>query len=223
MWKVAKTADASAPPAAASSTIGSSGGSGSGEGDDSGLVSPSSDSSGDNGDDGAAAAVKDATASKGGSGTGDPMLGSMPVPSNAFQPYMLDGVTVPTMRQRFGSIVAPMLPLFKAGFAASAVGYGVAALLVALRTAVIPSYVPQTQTVNVLHAAVFTGAFLAIVSNLRYQVLQGVVEPAIDRTLNRVPIVRSGLVFAFRLANGYLGSNLSILGMRYFGMQKLKQ
>ena len=144
------------------------------------------------------------------------------VPTNAFQPTMADGITRPSLPQRFGSILAPMGPLFRAGIIASAIGYGVTAVMIFLRSVLVPTYVPVTQTMNILHACLYTGAFMAIVSNARYQILQGLIEPTMDKVFSKWPVLRGIGIFAVRWANGFLGSMLAISGMKALGLQRLK-
>jgi Protein RETICULATA-related len=56
------------------------------------------------------------------------------IPTNAFQPFLLDGVTRPTLQQRLLSLLVPVGPLFRAGFLASLVGYGLTAIMIAIRS-----------------------------------------------------------------------------------------
>jgi hypothetical protein len=169
----------------------------------------------------------------------EPRVFGLAVPTNAFQEFLMDGVTRPTLRQRAGSFAAPVVPLFQAGAVSSLLGYGITAALVAARARVVPSYVSRTREMNLLHATLYTGAFVATVSNVRYQVLQGVVEPAIADLCSRVSTtsrspgsarrrkilergLRGSLIFAVRVANGTLGSYLAIAGMRWLGLRRLK-
>lgn len=163
------------------------------------------------------------------------------IPNNAFQSTLLDGQTTPTLQSRFLSFILPMPNLFKAGFIASTLGYGLTALLIHIRTLLIPHYVAATKSVSVIGASIYTGVFMALVSNIRYQLLQGVIEPFIDSTFNKLESISSdrkdailgkiklltnvkGLtIVLIRLGNGLLGSYIAITGMRAFGLQQLKE
>jgi len=139
-------------------------------------------------------------------------------PTNAFQTDKSYTVT-----QRSLSFLVPIPALFRAGFIASALGYGLTFILILLRSTFIPSYEAATVNVNVLHACLYTGGFVAVVSNVRYQLLQGVIEPLlIEQVFRKLPVVKAILFFITRLANGLLGSSLAIAGMKMFGLQKRK-
>lgn len=140
------------------------------------------------------------------------------VPTNAFQ---RDRAI--SFHLRCAAIIAPVPTLFQAGIIASAIGYGITAVLIQLRSALIPDYIAQTQSVNIIAACVYTGSFMAIASNLRYQLLQGIIEPIfIDKPFATCPKIRSTLIILLRYANGLFGSMLAISGMKILGLQKLK-
>lgn len=154
----------------------------------------------------------------------DARIFNMKVPTNAFQRTMMDGCTRPTLGQRAGSFLAPAGSLFRAGMISGFLGYGLTYVLICFRSIVNPNYVPVTRNVNVLHASLYTGTFMATVSNIRYQLLQGVVEPFLQQQQhNKVPpSLTLILIFTVRIANGLLGSILAIAGMRRLGLQQLK-
>jgi hypothetical protein len=143
---------------------------------------------------------------------------SSKIPTNAFQtdePYSL--------MQRSMAFILPIPDLFRAGFIASAIGYGLTQILISLRSLLVPSYEAATASVNIIHACLYTGGFMAIVSNIRYQLLQGIIEPmVVEKIFRNFPFVKAAAIFAVRLANGLLGSSLAIAGMKMFGLQKLK-
>eukprot|EP00804_Cyclotella_cryptica_P014450 CCRYP_004782-RA/>CCRYP_004782-RA protein AED:0.03 eAED:0.03 QI:206/1/1/1/0/0/2/476/375 len=171
------------------------------------------------------------------------------IPTNAFQPTLLDGRTKPTPSSRVLALLLPMPELFRAGVIASAIGYGMTSILIQFRAILIPDYVASTVPVSVLGAAVYTGVFMAIVSNIRYQILQGVIEPyLIEKPFQKMQLFCQkwenntgvmgmvgrvagwrgwnqvkGLVIVFvRWVNGLLGSWIAIGGMRACGLQKVK-
>lgn len=166
------------------------------------------------------------------------------VPTNAFQPTLLDGHTPPTLSSRFLAFLLPMPQLFRAGVIASTIGYGFTSGMIRMRSILIPNHVAATQPVSVPLAAVYTGVFMAFVSNIRYQLLQGVVEPyLIDGAFLKIETLllnkgepldeESGsikytrqlkklAIVSVRWANGILGSWIAIGGMRACGLQKLK-
>jgi len=140
------------------------------------------------------------------------------VPTNAFQ----RGENI-SNKMRAAAMITPIPNLFRAGFIASAFGYGLTAFLISLRTLLIPDYASVTRNVNVLAACLYTGGFMAVISNIRYQLLQGIIEPyLIEKPLAKFPKLKGITLFFVRLANGLLGSILAIMGMRIIGLQKLK-
>ena len=156
------------------------------------------------------------------------------VPTNSFQPTLLDGHTTPSIQSRVLAFILPMPQLFRAGVIASTLGYGLTSLLVKLRTLLIPTYVVATKPVSVPLAAIYTGFFMAFISNIRYQLLQGIVEPCLidgvfsigneKTSMGRIlQHLKRVVVVLVRWGNGLLGSWIAIGGMRFFGLQQLKE
>mmetsp|Transcript_6767 Transcript_6767/g.10280 ORF Transcript_6767/g.10280 Transcript_6767/m.10280 type:complete len:332 (-) Transcript_6767:11-1006(-) len=144
------------------------------------------------------------------------------VPTNAFQSCS------PSLLHSAASFVRPIPSLFKAGLLASFFGYGLTSVLIKLRSLALPNYVAATVPPNIVYVSLYTGVYLATSSNIRYQLLQGIIEPVvIDSWIllgksKRYKVFRTLLIFTARLLNGLLGSNLAILGMKLCGLQKLK-
>lgn len=97
------------------------------------------------------------------------------IPTNAFQPSFSSRKI--KLHERLLSFIVPMPSLFQAGFIASFVGYGITSTLIQLRSILLPNFISPTQAVNILEASIFTGCFVALVSNVRYQLLSGLIEP----------------------------------------------
>ncbi len=146
------------------------------------------------------------------------------VPTNAFQNTCIDG-SYPTLLLRLASFIKPIPSLFFAGFISSLFGYGITAGFIALRSLLLPYHISQTQTVNILSACLYTGTFIAVVSNMRYQLLSGIIEPKIIDPVfkdRHHPSLHGSIILLVRSANGYVGSFLAIAGMRWLGLQRLK-
>eukprot|EP00559_Dactyliosolen_fragilissimus_P006244 CAMPEP_0184871282 /NCGR_PEP_ID=MMETSP0580-20130426/40603_1 /TAXON_ID=1118495 /ORGANISM="Dactyliosolen fragilissimus" /LENGTH=253 /DNA_ID=CAMNT_0027373915 /DNA_START=269 /DNA_END=1026 /DNA_ORIENTATION=+ len=143
------------------------------------------------------------------------------VPTNIFQPTLLDGLTKPTLSQRMLALIVPMPSLFQAGIIASAFGYGFSSLLILIRSFMLPDYVAATVNVNIFNVCIYTGLFMAFVSNIRYQLLQGFLEPkVIEPLFNRYPTIKKMVIIFTRFGNGFIGSYLAIMGMKTLGLQR---
>ena len=136
--------------------------------------------------------------------------------------------------QRSLALVKPAPQLFLVGGASSFVGYGIASLLSAARPA---GEAPPLPPVPVLGAALYGGAFLVTVSNLSFQLYQGLLEgrlvdPAVSR-LRAAAARRDAprlaalagatkwlLVACGRAARGTVVSGLAIRGMQLSGLQQ---
>lgn len=140
-------------------------------------------------------------------------------PDNAFQ-VALAGTSY-TFLQRIGAIVRNGAKLFVVGTASSLIGTVVTNALMAARKFVDKSFTDEVENVPVLSTSVAYGVYMAVSSNLRYQVVAGVIEQRIlEPLVHQHKLILSALCFAVRTGNTFLGSLLWVDYARWTGVQK---
>ncbi|KAI3472702.1 hypothetical protein Pfo_030968 [Paulownia fortunei] len=140
-------------------------------------------------------------------------------PDNAFQ-VALPGTSF-SLLQRIGAIVRNGAKLFAVGTTSSLVGTVVTNTLINARKAVDHSSADEVENVPVLSTSVAYGVYMAVSSNLRYQVLAGVIEQRIlEPLLHQHKLFLSAICFAVRTGNTFLGSLLWVDYARFIGIQK---
>lgn len=143
-------------------------------------------------------------------------------PDNAFQ-VALAGTSY-SFIQRIGAIMRNGAKLFAVGTGASLVGTGVTNALINVRKAVDKSFAGEAEDVPILSTSVAYGVYMAVSSNLRYQVLAGVIEQRIlEPLLHQHKIVLSAICFAVRTGNTFLGSLMWVDYARWIGIQKIRE
>ncbi|KAJ8622709.1 hypothetical protein MRB53_031238 [Persea americana] len=93
-------------------------------------------------------------------------------PDNAFQ-VALSGTSY-SFLQRIGAIMRNGAKLFAVGTSASLVGTGITNALINARKAVDKSFAGEAEDIPILSTSVAYGVYMAVSSNLRYQILAGV-------------------------------------------------
>ncbi|CAJ1934229.1 unnamed protein product [Sphenostylis stenocarpa] len=142
-------------------------------------------------------------------------------PENAFQ-VALAGTSY-TLIQRIGAIVRNGAKLFAVGTGASLIGTGVTNALINARKIVDKSFAAEAEDVPIVSTSVAYGVYMAVSSNLRYQVLAGVIEQRIlEPLLHQHKLVLSAICFAVRTGNTFLGSLLWVDYARWVGVQKIR-
>ncbi|XP_042004232.1 protein RETICULATA-RELATED 4, chloroplastic-like [Salvia splendens] len=140
-------------------------------------------------------------------------------PDNAFQ-LALPGTSF-SLLQRIGAIARNGAKLFAVGTTSSLVGTVVTNAFINARKAVDQSAGDELENVPILSTSVAYGVYMAVSSNLRYQVLAGVVEQRVlEPLLHQHKLLLSALCFAVRTGNTYLGSLLWVDYARLIGIQK---
>lgn len=127
-----------------------------------------------------------------------------------------------TLAQRGGAVVRNGIKLLGVGFAASLLGVGVTNALIAARQLLDPSFTPLNEPQNVLVMSAAYASYMASSSNLRYQVLAGVVEErGIEAVFHSNPAACAALSFVVRTGNTFLGSLWWVDYINLLGLQKI--
>ncbi|KAI3791920.1 hypothetical protein L2E82_05786 [Cichorium intybus] len=140
-------------------------------------------------------------------------------PDNAFQ-TALGGASY-SLLQRLGAIARNGTKLFFVGTASSLVGTVVTNTLINAKKAVQKSDDDELENIPVLATSVGYGVYMAVSSNLRYQLLAGVLEQRLlEPLLHQHKLMLSAACFIIRTGNTYLGSLLWVDYARLVGLQK---
>ncbi|OEL28856.1 Protein RETICULATA-RELATED 4, chloroplastic [Dichanthelium oligosanthes] len=139
-------------------------------------------------------------------------------PDNAFQ-VALAGTSY-SLLQRVGAIARNGAKLFAVGTSASLIGTGVTNALIKARQAVSKDFAGEVENIPILSTSVAYGVYMAVSSNLRYQVLAGVIEQRmLEPLLHRHKLALTAVCFAVRTGNTFLGSLLWVDYARWIGIQ----
>lgn len=140
-------------------------------------------------------------------------------PDNAFQKVQ-PGMAPFSLGQRFGAVIRNGLKLFGVGLTASCVGVAITNSLIIARQLLDPSFEPLNQPQNILATSAAYGLYMATSSNLRYQLLAGVIEErGIETIFHGNYKLTTALSFIVRTGNTFLGSLLWVDFVRLLGMQ----
>ncbi|KAI6668321.1 hypothetical protein NL676_019371 [Syzygium grande] len=86
------------------------------------------------------------------------------------------------------------------------------------------TFAVEAEDVPVLSTSVAYGVYMAVSSNLRYQVLAGAIEQRIlEPLLRQHKIILSALCFAVRTGNTFLGSLMWVDYAQWIGIQKIRE
>lgn len=141
-------------------------------------------------------------------------------PDNAFQKVQA-GMEPFTLLQRLGAPVRNGLKLFCVGIGASFVGVAVTNTLIWARSQLDPTFKPLNQPQDILAMSAAYGLYMSTSSNIRYQVVAGVIEErGIETIFKGNYQLCAVLSFIVRTANTFVGSLLWVDFIRLLGMQK---
>ncbi|KAF0893662.1 hypothetical protein E2562_028069 [Oryza meyeriana var. granulata] len=143
-------------------------------------------------------------------------------PDNAFQ-IALAGRSF-SLLHRLGAIVRNGAKLFAVGTSASLIGTGVTNALIKARKAVDKEFDDEAEDIPIVSTSVAYGIYMAVSSNLRYQILAGAIEQRmLEPLLHNHKMLLSALCFVVRTGNTFLGSLLWVDYARWIGVQKVQE
>lgn len=141
-------------------------------------------------------------------------------PDNAFQ-VKPAGVQEWGLARRTGAVMRNGTKLLGVGFFASLFGVTITNALVKVRTMMDPNFSAPNPPQNVLVMSACYASYMASSSNVRYQIIAGVIEErGIERVFAGKPSVAHLLSFIIRTGNTFLGSLLWVDYLRLLGVQK---
>ena len=144
-------------------------------------------------------------------------------PENAFQKVPA-GYSPFTIGQRLGSVVRNGTKLFGVGFFASLLGVGFTNGLILVRQMLDPTFVPLNDPQDVLLMSAAYGTYMATSSNLRYQVVAGVIEErGVESIFRNSPAVCAALSLVIRTGNTFLGSLWWVDFLNLVGLQSINK
>ncbi|KAF3336335.1 Protein RETICULATA-RELATED 4 [Carex littledalei] len=143
-------------------------------------------------------------------------------PDNAFQ-VALSGTSY-SFLQRVGAILRNGSKLFGVGTGASLIGTGLTNALIYTRKAFDKDFAGVAEDVPILSTSVAYGVYMAVSSNLRYQILAGIIEQRmLEPLLHNQKLALGALCFAVRTGNTFLGSLMWVDYARWVGVQKVRE
>ena len=142
-------------------------------------------------------------------------------PDNAFQ--IATAARPFSVAQRAAAVARNGAKLFVVGTGASIVGTGVTNGIIAARKALDPKYAQKGEDMDIVRQSAAYGLYMSTSSNLRYQLLAGVIEQRmIEPLLHPYPFASAAASFVVRTGNTFVGSLLWVDFVRLLGLQKQK-
>lgn len=141
-------------------------------------------------------------------------------PDNAFQ-VVPTGQARFTVAQRSGAVIRNGAKLLGVGFGSSLFGVGLTNAITSIKQILDPDFQPLNKPQGVLATSAAYGTYMAWSSNLRYQIIAGIVEErGIEKLFHGNQAICGVLSLAVRTSNTFLGSSMWIDYLRLIGLQK---